>query len=250
MLPKKSFPGFYKGGVYFSVGMGSLLSRDGSLIQTEESYNKTLLIQSQLGAVDTRLWNLNQQTPGLIAPFRSKSGNVNNVSFEYGLNDYFGAGFSIMNFAIEGEGQFRYANYTSYPTFQKNPKPVSVFPLKQTYSIYNGTNATISLSFHFLPKFVIDPYIIIRAGGGQFNTSAQRTINDEIDYITNYNDRVGTSKIIGGAIGLNFYLFEDFGVKLELDQYKQFLKSDAFNAKTLVTSQIQFGFIFNLSEAK
>jgi hypothetical protein len=246
--------GFQKGAFYFSASTGSILSATGSLIENDKDYNDTLSTQSQLGIIDSNKIN-NTQLPPFVIPFSMRASKVQNGSLEYGISNNFGISLSLMQFSLTGTGQNRFPAYQNSGTNQnavytRSPKDQTFAYVPGRYTMYNGTNAIIALSYHFIPIFFLDPYLNIKLGGGGFTTSSHRGIFDDDKYFLRGNGFQGVSKLVGFGAGTNIYIMDGFGVKLEIEHYKQYLNSENFSLHTLNTTQILFGFVFNVAELR
>jgi hypothetical protein len=243
--PKKAV-GFQKGSILFSASLG-LLAASGSLIDTDKAYNSNLSTQAQLGLVDSKV-------QPFVTPFSYRASNSKSMSIEYGLTDKFAIGVAALQFNLNATGQNRYPTYVNTgtaanPTFVRS-RDQTVYSIPGNYLMYNGTNVMLLASYHFIPKFFIDPYLHIKAGGGFFNTSSHRNLYDDDKYFLKTGDFLGYSKIVGAGAGVNFFVLNEVGIKLEVEHYRQFLISPNFSTQTLNTTHLQLGFVFDLNQLR
>ncbi|MBL0265326.1 MAG: hypothetical protein IPQ05_16045 [Leptospiraceae bacterium] len=241
--PKKAVIGFQKGQFYLSASTG-LLTASGSLIDTDRSYNDTLSTQSQLGLIENK-------TQPFVTPFKYKPSGSNSGSLEYSLTDNIGVGVSMLQFSIHGNGQSRYQNYSNTGASGNSnyvrTKDQTLYSVPGSYLMYSGTNMMLSGSYHFISKSVLDPYVHLKAGGGTFLSSSHRNLYDDDKYFLKTGDFSGLSKIVGIGAGVNFFILEEMGIKFELEHYRQYLSCTNFSSKTLDTTHVQIGLVFNLT---
>jgi len=245
-ISPKKVQGFHKGVIFFSGSIG-LFAASGSLIDTDKAYNSNLLLESQLGLVDNRV-------QPFVTPFSYKSSDSKTMSVEYAITDKFALGIAALQFSMKANGQNRYPSYANVGT-AANPSYVrlrdqTAYSVPGKYLMYQGTNLMLMASYHFIPKFIIDPYVHVKLGGGFFNTSSHRNIYDDDKYFLKSGDFLGYSKIIGAGAGVNFFILNEVGLRLELEHYRQFLISSNFSTQTLNTTHIQFGFVFDLNQLR
>lgn len=241
--PVEKTPGFYAGTVYFSFSGGIPFS-EGSLIDQEKAYNRSMFARATINNLSVRFFNYN--LPGLVLPFRYKSEGGGSADFEYAFAEHFGAGISYSHFQIVGFQPESFPDFPAGATALSAARE-SIILTQLPYNLYNGNTYLLHLSYHPISANRIDPYLSLRAGFVDFETFAHPNLNfDPFRFFSPQARGYGTA--VGGALGTNIHWTQEIGFKLEVSYTREYLKSDLFSTRSLNLFRFGFGIIFNMNE--
>ncbi|MDH5656703.1 MAG: hypothetical protein OEZ34_12395 [Spirochaetia bacterium] len=238
VYPKpKHPPGYYSGILLISFSRGNLFSPTGSFISHEKSYDKNIKYGIESGVYKNPL-------SGYGVPeyfFQPKYSPLLTMQFdiEYGVNNYFGVGFSNFRYKIQSERQDIIYGSDKFGQIFYEP-----FPMKKL--LFQGNAFLFMGTFHPFPKKILDPYIVLKAGALKFSGNAHSGLQYE-PYITSSTVSNGLGKIGSGGIGMNFFISPVAGIKLEGSVTRALLNSDQMSGRILNTYNVQMGIFFNYS---
>ena len=237
-------PGFYEGAFLMSFMGGSTLAPSGSFINHEKNYdevlqykivnkqvNQDLPISNSQGGMQNGIYFKPTYIPGVASQF----------DFEYGWKEKIGLGFTIMQNSIDAKRQ------DVVPGISYFREVAEIVPIQRT--IYRGNSMSFLSTYHPIPRNFFDPYIAGRVGVVSFTGEAHSGINHDRFAFTNQITN-GIGGIVGVGAGLNIYLGRYFGIKTEIDYYREYLKADQFSTRTLNSYQAMIGIFVNLSNVQ
>lgn len=238
--PITTKPGFGKDALMFSITGGLTASAGGSYIRHEKKYEDTQRFLLASGLMDPPVLSF------LARPYHFEQSNnpTGQFSIEYGYGDHLGLGVTVLYFSIGAERQeiipvLMVSSETGLPE-----QIYMLEPLLTEKTLYQGTSVLFQMVFHPFPGRLLDPFAAFRLGPGGFSGNAHRDLRyDPWRYDTRLEN--GNSRVIGVALGLNFYLGKSMGIIAEAAAYRQLLQSNVFSFRGLTTSHIQFGFFLN-----
>lgn len=237
-------PGFYEGAFLISFMGGSTLAPSGSFINHEKNYDNVLqykVVNKEISQDYYPRGTIGEQDQGLYFKPTYTPGVASQFDFEYGWREKIGLGFTIMQNSMNAKRQDVIPGISYYKEY------VEPFPRERT--IYRGNSMSFLATYHPIPRNFFDPYIVGRAGVVSFTGEAHSGIfHDRFVYSNQITSGIGTIVGVGG--GLNIYLGRYFGIKTEIDYYREYLRADQFSTRTLNSYQAMIGVFVNLSNVQ
>ncbi|ABZ93574.1 hypothetical protein EHQ92_08810 [Leptospira biflexa] len=237
-------PGFYQGAFLISFMGGGSLAPSGSFISHEKNYDSALQYRVVTKEVSQDYYPqgvVRNQDPGLYFKPTYTPGVASQFDFEYGWKEKIGLGFTVMQNSLKAKRQDIIPGLSYYKEY------VDPFPRERT--IYRGNSMSFLATYHPIPRNFFDPYLVVRAGVVSFTGEAHAGLNhDKFVYSNQISSGIGSIVGVGG--GLNIYLGRYFGIKAEVDYYREFLKADQFSMRTLNSYQAMIGVFVNLSNVQ
>lgn len=238
---RKKPTGFYDGIILLSGHGGSSLQASGNLITHDREVSQS----EQKDVTEGRrpilaLSSGPLSTAFLVDPDYSR-GNQSFADLEYGVTSHIGLGIS------SGSGSVTVRRQEMLPQIKSLAAPsgpvpyMEAVPMQRKYYSENGLFALVS--FHPLSETLMDPYVIVRAGGVVTET-AYRGSDDYFSLFLQPNTR-GSGWMANAGLGLNIFMTREFGFKVEASGIHRYLHADAYSKKTLDTAMVTAGFIFN-----
>ncbi|XDD47501.1 hypothetical protein AB3N60_05285 [Leptospira sp. WS39.C2] len=237
-------PGFYQGAFLISFMGGGTLAPSGSFISHEKNYDSALQYKVVTKEVSQDYYPqgvVRNQDPGLYFKPTYTPGVASQFDFEYGWKEKIGLGFTVMQNSLNAKRQDVIPGLSYYKEY------VDPFPRERT--IYRGNSMSFLATYHPIPRNFFDPYLVARAGVVSFTGEAHAGLShDKFVYSNQISSGIGSIVGVGG--GLNIYLGRYFGIKAEVDYYREFLKADQFSMRTLNSYQAMIGVFVNLSNVQ
>lgn len=237
-------PGFYQGAFLISFMGGGSLAPSGSFISHEKNYDSALQYRVVTKEVSQDYYPqtaVRSQDPGLYFKPTYTPGVASQFDFEFGWREKIGLGFTIMQNSLNAKRQDIIPGLSYYKEY------VDPFPRERT--IYRGNSMSFLATYHPIPRNFFDPYLVARAGVVSFTGEAHAGLtHDKFVYSNQISSGIGSIVGVGG--GLNIYLGRYFGIKAEVDYYREFLKADQFSMRTLNSYQAMIGVFVNLSNVQ
>ncbi|MDX1960702.1 MAG: cell envelope integrity protein TolA [Leptospiraceae bacterium] len=233
-------PGFYEGAFLMGFTGGSTIAPSGSFIQHEKNYDEVLqrrIYNKEIsqGIIDGPNGN------GVFFKPTYIPGVASQFDFEYGWKERFGIGFTLMQNSIDAKRQ------DVIPGASYFREIAELVPRQRT--IYRGNSMSFLATYHPLPRTFFDPYLAARVGIVSFTGEAHSNIvNDRFAFSNQITNGIGG--LFGVGAGLNIYLGRYFGIKTEVDYYREYLRADQFSTRTLNSYQFMIGFFVNLSNVQ
>ena len=234
-------PGFYEGAFLISFMGGGTLAPSGSFISHEKNYDSTLQYKIVTKEVSQDYYPqglIRNDQSGLYFKPTYTPGVASQFDFEYGWKEKIGLGFTVMQNSMKAKRQDVIPGLSYYKEY------VDPFPRERT--IYRGNSMSFLATYHPIPKNFFDPYLAARAGVVSF-TGEAHSGNSHDRFVYSNQITSGIGSIVGLGAGLNIYLGRYFGIKAEVDYYREFLKADQFSMRTLNSYQAMVGVFVNLS---
>ncbi|EOQ88488.1 hypothetical protein LEP1GSC202_2258 [Leptospira yanagawae serovar Saopaulo str. Sao Paulo = ATCC 700523] len=237
-------PGFYEGAFLISFMGGGTLAPSGTFISHEKNYDNVLqykVVNKEVSQDYYNQGNIRNEQSGLYFKPTYTPGVASQFDFEYGWKEKIGLGFTVMQNSMNAKRQDVIPGISYYKEY------VDPFPRERT--IYRGNSMSFLATYHPIPRNFFDPYLAARAGVVSFTGEAHSGItHDRFVYSNQITSGIGG--IVGVGAGLNIYLGRYFGIKAEVDYYREFLKSDQFSMRTLNSYQAMIGVFVNLSNVQ
>ncbi|TGL72131.1 hypothetical protein [Leptospira jelokensis] len=237
-------PGFYEGAFLISFMGGGTLAPSGTFISHEKNYDNVLqykVVNKEVSQDYYNQGNIRNEESGLYFKPTYTPGVASQFDFEYGWKEKIGLGFTVMQNSMKAKRQDVIPGISYYKEY------VDPFPRERT--IYRGNSMSFLATYHPIPRNFFDPYLAARAGVVSFTGEAHSGItHDRFVYSNQITSGIGG--IVGVGAGLNIYLGRYFGIKAEVDYYREFLKSDQFSMRTLNSYQAMVGVFVNLSNVQ
>lgn len=223
---------------------GGTLAPSGSFISHEKNYDSTLQYKIVTKEVSQDYYPqglIRNDQPGLYFKPTYTPGVASQFDFEYGWKEKIGLGFTVMQNSMKAKRQDVIPGLSYYKEY------VDPFPRERT--IYRGNSMSFLATYHPIPKNFFDPYLAARAGVVSF-TGEAHSGNSHDRFVYSNQITSGIGSIVGLGAGLNIYLGRYFGIKAEVDYYREFLKADQFSMRTLNSYQAMVGVFVNLSNVQ
>ncbi|TGL91040.1 hypothetical protein EHQ68_06095 [Leptospira congkakensis] len=237
-------PGFYEGAFLVSFMGGGTLAPSGSFISHEKNYDNVLqykVVRKEVGQEYYPQTANQGDGAGLYFKPTYTPGVASQFDFEYGWKEKIGFGFTVMQNSMKAKRQDVIPGLSYYKEI--------VDPVPRERTIYRGNSMSFLATYHPIPRNFFDPYLVARAGVVSFTGEAHSGItHDRFVYSNQITSGIGS--ILGVGAGLNIYLGRYFGIKAEVDYYREFLKADQFSMRTLNSYQAMVGVFVNLSNVQ
>lgn len=231
--------GFHEGALLLTGGAGTTFSAGGSLIQTEQAYNRSLRYRALLAGATFNIGSL--VLPPIIVPFSQNAGPISEVSLQYGLTNHFSAGLKAEHIQVNSSQAEGFPNLlSSTPGYYRE----AIWPGAVKVELYRGTSYMALVGFHPLHHARFDPYIELHAGILHYASQAHATVDfDPARFF--YRRSRGSGAVFGGSLGAMFHLAPEVGLKVQLSGYSRLIRS-GLPHRSLNTAHAEIGAVVNL----
>jgi len=240
---EKPIIGFYKGIVLMSGHSGSIFDKSGSLLDHERYINNSLKAQALMGNAPLKILGNASTSPVFL--IEQEYNNKHQLSFdiEYGFTSHIGIGISWMSTAMDTRRQEQLPLPENFTNIATGVPSFYLEVIPKERSFYRDSILLGSVSWHPVDEELLDPYIVFRFGGGTLKT-AYREIYNPMQNLLN-PDSAGFTTTAGIGAGINIMLTGEFGLKIEINHTKKYLRSEHFSYATLNTSALTAGVVLN-----
>jgi hypothetical protein len=237
--------GFYKGVIILSGHWDPIVAMGGGLVSHDRSVNDELQTKDLTGVSPLMAFGT-QSISSTFFRQPTYRGTQTFTDLEFGVTSHFGLGLSWMETILSVTRQEQIPLPSSItPELDSSPYTEAA-PV--TRKFYRESVLLGDVFYHFLAERRVDPYVVLRLGGGTMET-AYRTPNDYVERLASpYSS--GYTYVVGAGIGINLYLTDAFGLKAELSGTKRYTHSTSYSQETLGTSLLSFGFFLNLDNIR